>query len=84
MMQYFEANYRQFLKTGSLAFLKDKYDASLIHLNKEISIHEIRRVWRGVSRGINNIGELIVSTDGGDTTVRSGEVSIRGIYGYAE
>ena len=84
VMQYFETNYRQFLKDGNLAFLKKKYDASLIHLNKEISIHEIRRVWRGVSRGINDIGELIVSVDGEETTVRSGEVSIRGVYGYAE
>ena len=81
VMQYFETNYRQFLKDGNLAFLKKKYDASLIHLNKEISIHEIRRVWRGVSRGINDIGELIVSVDGEETTVRSGEVSIRGVYG---
>ena len=84
VMQYFEVNYRQFLKEGNLAFLKKKYDASLIHLNKEISIHEIRRVWRGISRGINDIGELIVSVDGEETTVRSGEVSIRGVYGYAE
>ena len=84
VMQYFESDYRQFLETGNLSFLKDKYDAALIHLNKEISVHEIRRVWRGISRGINDIGELIVSTDEGDTTVRSGEVSIRGIYGYAE
>ena len=53
-------------------------------MNKEISVHEIRRVWKGVSRGINDIGELIVSTDAGDTIVRSGEVSIRGVYGYAE
>ena len=84
MMKYFETNYRQFLKRGNLTFLKEKYDASLIHLNKEIRIHEIRRDWRAVSRGINDIGELMVSVDGEETTVRSGEVSIRGIYGYAE
>jgi BirA family biotin operon repressor/biotin-[acetyl-CoA-carboxylase] ligase len=83
-MANFEKYYREFLRTGNLSFLKETYDASLVHLNKEISVHEIRRVWRGVSRGINDIGELIVSTDEGDTVVRSGEVSIRGVYGYAE
>ncbi|WP_334305314.1 hypothetical protein [Frisingicoccus sp.] len=35
-----------------------------------------------MSRGINDIGELIVSSDEGDVIVRSGEVSIRGVYGY--
>ena len=62
--------------------MKERYNASLIHKDKEIDVHEIRRVWRGISRGINDIGELIVSSDEGDVIVRSGEVSIRGVYGY--
>ena len=82
VMDHFEKNYREFLKTGDLRFLKERYNASLIHKDKEIDVHEIRRVWRGISRGINDIGELIVSSDEGDVIVRSGEVSIRGVYGY--
>lgn len=82
VMDHFEKNYREFLKTGDLRFLKERYDASLIHKDKEINVHEIRRVWRGISRGINDVGELIVSSDEGDVVVRSGEVSIRGVYGY--
>ena len=62
--------------------MKERYNAGLIHKDKEIDVHEIRRVWRGISRGINDIGELIVSSDEGDVIVRSGEVSIRGVYGY--
>lgn len=84
LMMHFDANYQKFLKSGDLFYLKEKYDASLIHRNKEISVHEIRRVWRGISRGINDSGELIVTSEMGDTLVRSGEVSIRGIYGYME
>lgn len=84
VMKYFEGYYRTFLDEGNLAFMKQKYNDSLVHMNKEISIHEIRRVWKGISKGINDIGELIVSTEEGDTVVRSGEVSIRGVYGYAE
>ena len=82
VMDHFEKNYREFLKTGDLRFLKERYNASLIHKDKDIDVHEIRRVWRGISRGINDIGELIVSSDEGDVIVRSGEVSIRGVYGY--
>ena len=82
VMDHFEKNYREFLKTGDLRFLKERYNAGLIHKDKEIDVHEIRRVWRGISRGINDIGELIVSSDEGDVIVRSGEVSIRGVYGY--
>jgi len=84
VMKNFEDTYRIFLKEGSLAFLQKDYNESLVHMNKEISVHEIRRVWKGISRGIDERGELIVSTEDGDTLVRSGEVSIRGIYGYAE
>ncbi len=82
VMDHFEKNYREFLKTRDLRFLKERYNAGLIHKDKEIDVHEIRRVWRGISRGINDIGELIVSSDEGDVIVRSGEVSIRGVYGY--
>lgn len=84
VMKNFEDTYRIFLKEGSLAFLQNDYNESLVHMNKEISVHEIRRVWKGISLGIDERGELIVSTEDGDTLVRSGEVSIRGIYGYAE
>ena len=56
----------------------------LIHRNKQIHVHEIRRVWPGISLGINPTGELLVRTDDGDVELRSGEVSIRGVYGYME
>jgi BirA family biotin operon repressor/biotin-[acetyl-CoA-carboxylase] ligase len=32
--------------------------------------------------GINNRGELIVDADGEERIIRTGEVSVRGIYGY--
>ena len=36
----------------------------------------------GVAKGITNTGELIVDTEGEIRYVSSGEVSVRGIYGY--
>lgn len=36
----------------------------------------------GIARGITIEGELIVATEDGEQFVSSGEVSVRGIYGY--
>ena len=39
--------------------------------------------YNGISHGINDAGELIVElADGTIREVNSGEVSVRGIYGY--
>ena len=81
-LKYFEEDYQKFLDSGNLSFLKETYNQHLIHRNKLIHIHEIRRIWQGISKGINDMGELIVHTDEGDVPVCSGEVSIRGVYGY--
>lgn len=83
-LTHFDEYYQSFLKEGSLEFIKDKYNQSLVHMNKKIKIHEIRRDWDGISIGINNVGELIVRTNEDEVFVRSGEVSIRGVYGYVE
>lgn len=83
-LAHFDAYYQKFLKEGNLGFLKETYNQNLIHRNKNIHVHEYRRVWQGISIGINDVGELIVRTDTGDEALRSGEVSIRGVYGYIE
>ena len=39
--------------------------------------------YRGISRGINSTGELLVEQEGGAVeAVYAGEVSVRGVYGY--
>lgn len=83
-LRHFEADYQTFLNTGHLGFMKQRYNEHLIHMNKNIHIHEICREWQGVSQGINDMGELLVKTDDGNHWLRSGEVSIRGVYGYIE
>ena len=45
---------------------------------------EIKHIWSGISTGITSEGELIVKRDDEDVFVCSGEVSIRGVYGYME
>ena len=39
--------------------------------------------WTGVAAGITETGELIVKKDSGEICeISSGEVSVRGVYGY--
>lgn len=84
VLQAFEKYYEKFLETGDLAFIRDEYNARMVHMDKSISIHEYKRTWQAVSKGINTQGELIVEDAEGEHIIRSGEVSIRGIYGYSE
>lgn len=83
-LRHFEADYQTFLEKGHLGFIQERYNENLIHRNKKIHIHEIRREWQGVSQGINEMGELLVQGDAGIQRLSSGELSIRGVYGYIE
>ena len=38
--------------------------------------------YEATALGINNQGELIVDYQGEERIIRTGEVSVRGIYGY--
>ncbi len=80
----FEKYYDKFLETGDLTFMREAYNARMVHVDKTISIHEYKRTWQAVSKGINTLGELIVEDAEGEHVIRSGEVSIRGIYGYSD
>ncbi len=84
VLKAFEKYYETFLQTGDLAFIRDDYNARMVHKDKTISIHEYKRTWQAVSKGINELGELIVQDAAGEHLIRSGEVSIRGVYGYSD
>lgn len=82
IMEAFELYYNRFVKEKSLAFIKEEYNRRLIHLNKEVYIIDPSETRRGISRGIDSQGSLIVEIDGKEKHVMSGEVSVRGILGY--
>ncbi len=66
-----------------MSALIDIYDAYLINRNEQVKILDPAGEYEGMAKGINDRGELIVErADGKITTVYSGEVSVRGIYGY--
>jgi len=83
ILKEFEEYYATFLQKESLEDLADKYNAQLIGLNKEVRILDPKGGFSGISKGINDKGELLVQlADGSITEVYAGEVSVRGLYGY--
>ena len=70
------------LLTGSAAML-DRYRRDCITLGQEISLVRGEEIRHGTALDIDKEGALIVRfPDGQCETVNSGEVSVRGMYGY--
>lgn len=78
----FEAYYGIFIKTGDLQGIKHEYDGYLVNIDRQVRVLDQKEPFTGTARGITAHGELIVETDEGIKRVSSGEVSVRGIFGY--
>lgn len=81
-MAYFEQYYDTFLKTQDLSALVREYDKLLVNRNKSVRVLDPKEPFDGKAMGITSKGELIVDTWESRKLVSSGEVSVRGIYGY--
>ena len=81
-MSYFEQYYDTFLKTQDLSALVKEYDELLVNRNKSVRVLDPKEPFDGKAMGITPKGELIVDTWESRKLVSSGEVSVRGIYGY--
>ena len=77
-----EAYYGRFLQTLNLDLLIEEYNDNLVNRNREVKVLAPGGAYTGICRGINEKGELLVETSHGMRVVVSGEVSVRGIYGY--
>ncbi len=80
--QQFEIYYEKLCKKGDLSGLKEEYDSFLVNKDRQVRILDPKEPFEGVARGISETGELLVETNAGVRAVSSGEVSVRGIYGY--
>lgn len=87
--QYFGEYYKEFIKAKSLNPFISEYNTLLINRDKEVKILygmqenvDEAKTETGIARGINADGALIVDTAHGTECVVSGEVSVRGLYGY--
>lgn len=79
----FEENYGIFLETLDLSRLRETYQEHLQGVGKEVKVLDPAGEYTGISRGINDRGELIVEKENGESVlVYAGEVSVRGLYGY--
>ena len=80
--EYFEHYYEIFMRTQDLSALQTEYDRFLVNRDRQVRILDPLGEYEGKALGITLRGELLVETPEGVRTVDSGEVSVRGIYGY--
>ena len=78
----FEHFYEIFMRTQDLGGLRAEYDSCMINKDRQVRILDPQGEYEGKALGITERGELLVETPEGVQTVDSGEVSVRGIYGY--
>lgn len=82
VLEAFEKYYRLFVQGGNLSLLMDEYNQYLININRDIRIIEHGNVKTGIARGIDEAGCLVAEIDGYIEHIMSGEVSVRGVFGY--
>jgi len=78
----FEIYYDVFMQTQDFSVLMKEYNAYLINRNEKVKVLDGKDTFEGKAMGINEKGELIVDTWEARRLVFSGEVSVRGVYGY--
>lgn len=79
----FEEYVSLFLETSDMTLLKAEYNDLLINKDREVRIIEEDRERILTAKGIDRFGGLVVEDENGRReTVISGEVSVRGLYGY--
>ena len=82
VMEQFEFYYDQFMETQDLSSMVKEYNSYLVNMNQKVQVIDPKEPYQGTARGINKKGELIVDTWEARKLVSSGEVSVRGVYGY--
>ena len=83
ILKYFERFFESYKKTQDLRLLRDDYEAMLANKGKEVLVLDPQGSYTGIAKGITDSGNLVVMCeDGSEKEVYSGEVSVRGLYGY--
>jgi len=82
-VENFEIYYKIFLKDGSLKNIRLEYESMLANKSREVVVLDTNGQYTGIANGITDTGELcVLKNDGSLVFVVSGEVSVRGVYGY--
>lgn len=81
VMVCFEYRYRQLLSGEREKMIAD-YEKHCLTVGRMVRVLGRGEPFEALGVGINTQGELIVEKDGEKMVLNSGEVSVRGIYGY--
>lgn len=82
-LEIFEEDYKVYTQQPNLHFIKERYEARCITLHKKVKLimKDEEKVAQALE--INEEGELVVKLEEGSIEeIASGEVSVRGLYGY--
>ena len=82
VIKHLKKYYDIFLRTEDLSLLKEEYNSLMINTGKRVLVIRGDENYEAVAKSIDNDGELIIERDGQVMKVMSGEVSVRGVYGY--
>lgn len=82
VLEQFEIYYDIFMKTEDLSSLVKEYNSHLVNMHQTVKVLDLKEPFEGKAMGITPRGELMVDTWECRKLVSSGEVSVRGIYGY--
>lgn len=81
VLNVFEYYYKKFLD-GGLGAILDEYKKHCVTIGRKVSVNFKKETVTGTAVDVDETGALVVETDNGIIHVTSGEVSVRGIYGY--
>lgn len=83
VMESMELYYDKFLRSGDLSQFRQEYHSKLVNKGQIVRVLSAKEEYQGICLGIDQRGELLVQMeDGSVRNVVSGEVSVRGVYGY--
>ena len=83
IMRAYEGYYDKFMENQNMKSLMDVYNSRLANCGAQVRVLSPGNEYTGMALGIDEMGELLVRTEDGKVCkVISGEVSVRGIYGY--
>ncbi len=83
IMEEFERLYAKFENAGDLSDMREEYNSACLNMDRPVRVLDPAGEYTGTARGINDLGVLKVEMpDGTMREVSSGEVSVRGVYGY--
>lgn len=82
VLEEFEQCYAMYLETLDMERMLEEYNGCLVNYGSAVKVLDPAGAYQGTALGVNKRGELLVEQEGEIRAVSSGEVSVRGIYGY--